>query len=437
MDAATLAGLKAAFAVAPSAELAKIVFLHADESLEKLRPFIDAIEGPLNDDDEAAQIASRLLDEGCYTDAVRLLDAATPLQGVWLARAHLQLDAPEIAKALYENAVAKCPELVDDALGEKFGISKEISRPKLRVVGRDDDAELVDLTAFREKTTDFSNVVGLDDVKKQVRKKIILPFQKPSLFQRFKKRVGGGVLLFGPPGCGKTLIARATAGECNARFFNVEISDVLDMYIGESEKRLHGIFEKARDEKPSILFFDELEALAGKREHKSNSSSNVVSQFLTELDGYSQENTGVLVLASTNVPWALDSAFLRPGRFDRMFFVPPPDKAARQAILEHHLKGRPIEGTIDIAGIAAKAGGFSGADLEHLVDMTADEAIDESLESDSDDVGIRQKHFKEALKSARPTTLEWLTTARNYARYANDGGRYDDVLDFLRTHGKR
>ena len=120
----------------------------------------------------------------------------------------------------------------------------------------------------------------LDQIKNQIRKRIILPFQKPSLFQRFKKRVGGGILLYGPPGCGKTLLARATAGECDATFFNVAIADILDMYIGESERKLHAIFEKARESTPAVLFFDEIEALGGKRQYtREATSSKLVSNF--------------------------------------------------------------------------------------------------------------------------------------------------------------
>jgi len=274
-------------------------------------------------------------------------------------------------------------------------------------------------------------------VKKQVRKKIILPFQRPKLFLKFKKRVGGGILLFGPPGCGKTLLARATAGECDAQFFNVAIADVLDMYIGESEQKLHALFEKARSSVPSVLFFDEIEALGGKRQyHREGTSSKLVSQFLAEMDGFSQNNSGVLVLGATNVPWAVDSAFRRPGRFDRMLFVPPPDREARRAILDLLLDESPKADDVDTAWLAERSSGFSGADLQNLVDTAADEAIEASIDTGSE-TPISQAHLRTALKDVRPTTLEWLTTARNYARYANEGGQYDEVLAFLDRHGKR
>ncbi len=346
----------------------------------------------------------------------------------------------KLAKDLYIYWCQHQPNVKNIFWDNRLRINSETeeqdSRPRLRVVEKNDLAEVTHLSDYKQTTVNFKDVVGLEEVKEQITKRIILPFQKPSFFQKFKKKIGGGVLLYGPPGCGKTLIARATAGQCNASFYNIQAADVLDMYIGESEQKLRAIFEKARTDKPCILFFDELEALAGKREHARNSSTaNIVSQFLTELDGYSQGNDGILILASTNVPWSVDPAFLRPGRFDRLFFVPPPDKLARAAILQHQMQDRPQDNNIDFDVIASKTSGYSGADLANLVEMAADEAIDSSI-AQGREVGISFDHFREALTQSRNSTSEWLTTARNYARYANDGGRYDDVLEFLNKHGK-
>ncbi|MEO1171052.1 MAG: ATP-binding protein [Myxococcota bacterium] len=355
-----------------------------------------------------------------------------------LIRGLIEHDRLDDARRIYgENESVRSDEW-DEQLGLEGPdhSAADNDRHRLRLIDGPEPDGVFDLDRYREKTTDFSDVVGLDAIKKQVSKKIIQPFQKPSLFARFRKKIGGGVLLYGPPGCGKTLLARATAGECQATFFNVQISDVLDMYIGESERKLNAIFDKARQEAPSVVFFDEIEALAGKREHARNAShSNVVSQMLTELDGFAQNNSQVLVLGATNVPWSLDPAFLRPGRFDRMFFVPPPDRDARAAILAHHMRERPAEAAIDFNALAAKTAGYSGADLENLVETAADEAIDESLETESDSV-IRFAHLKNALGDTRSTTVEWLTTARNYARYANDGGRYDEVNAYIKRYGK-
>lgn len=241
--------------------------------------------------------------------------------------------------------------------------------------------------------------------------------------------------MYGPPGCGKTLLARATAGECGARFYNVDVTDVLDMYIGESERKLHAIFEQARRTAPAVLFFDEIEALGGKRQHaREATSAKLVSQFLTELDGFAQKNEGVLILGATNVPWAVDPAFRRSGRFDRVLFVPPPDLAARRTILERLLAERPGSEDIDAKEVAKRTSSFSGADLRNIVDSAADEAIEQSIERGLE-VPISMAHIGAALQQVRPTTLEWLTTARNHARYANQGGQYDAVLDFLKDHG--
>ena len=398
LDDDALNGLIAAYAAAPSAELAAVI--------------------------------------------VQAFDAAgRPAAAVPYLAAALDKLGEESAQAIYTAAVDADPGARDPDLDARFAVSSssvaENARQKLRVIENPDADEVVNLDRYRAETTTFADVVGLDDIKKQISRKIILPFQKPSLFDRFRKKIGGGVLLFGPPGCGKTLMARATAGECRASFFNIEISDVLDMYIGESERNLHAIFEKARQETPSVIFFDEIEALAGKREFSRNSAtSNVISQMLTELDGFAQNNSQVLVLASTNVPWALDPAFLRPGRFDRMFFVPPPDRTAREGILRHHMKDRPNAGDVDFDFWAKSASGYSGADLENLIEMAADEAIEESIAA-GNEVPIRNEHVRDAFGASRSTTIEWLTTARNYARYANDGGRYNDVIDFLKKHGRK
>lgn len=435
MDDQTLSSLILAFNAAPSSELAKVITLtYIDKNDTKSTvPFLGFLENLLSSS-EQIKLTKLLIETNMDDELLAYSHNLEPDKLIALVNTLIEEKNTDLAKNIYKNSKQRDVKIRSNELDEYFGLVDQ--KTKLRVVEKVDFGEVSELARYRQDTTTFKDVVGLSNIKKQINKKIILPFQKPSLFQRFKKKVGGGVLLFGPPGCGKTLLARATAGECNASFFNVEISDVLDMYIGESEQKLHAIFEKARNETPSVIFFDELEALAGKREHSRNSAtSNTISQFLTELDGFSQNNEGVLVLASTNVPWSIDSAFLRPGRFDRMFFVSPPDKEARASILDHHMKGRPTTGDIDFKLLANKTSGYSGADLSNLVEMAADEAIDESIASESE-VDINFSHFKDALPDSRATTTEWLTTARNYARYANDGGRYDEVLEFLKKHSK-
>jgi len=441
LDKTTIEQLRIAFSAAPSGQLASVICsgyisLNDDESLNEF--LNDTTNTPITD---LYLVTDELFKHNRYNQIINLVANDKEKNMLILVKSMIELGQKDQAKELYISTKENLNIQQIESIDMLFNITETSKEPektkkKLRVVEKIDIGEVTDISKYKEKVTDFSDVVGLNDIKKQINKKIILPFQKPSLFSRFKKKIGGGVLLYGPPGCGKTLLARATAGECNASFYNIEVSDILDMYIGESEQKLHAIFEKARSETPSVLFFDEFEALATKRESNRNSSyNNIVSQFLSELDGFSQNNSGVLVLASTNVPWSIDSAFLRPGRFDRMFFVPPPDKIAREGILQHHMKERPADSNINYKVLSSKCKGFSGADLFNLVEMAADEAIDESIEIERDTL-ISSKHFKEALSFSNSTTIEWLTTARNYARYANDGGRYNEVLKFIQKHGK-
>ncbi|MEW5742412.1 MAG: ATP-binding protein [Myxococcota bacterium] len=448
MDDATFEGLAAALAATPENKaLLKVVLdaVHAGQRwsrglalLEQTPPSVLAGDPSLSV--SAARVA---LEAKLPARALEWVRGDAPDACLVRARACLALERRAEGLDWYKKGVAGNATLEDPELEAALGASvrtveRADGRSPLRVISNDDTAALEAdrLMDSPAKKVTFADVGGLEDVKDQIRKRIILPFQKPSLFQRFKKRVGGGILLYGPPGCGKTLLARATAGECSATFFSVAISDVLDMYIGESERKLHAIFEKARSSTPAVLFFDELEALAGKRQHsREATSAKMVSQFLSEMDGFAQNNSGVLVLGATNVPWAVDSAFRRPGRFDRVQFVPPPDRPARESILTLLLAGRPVDKGIDVGGVARRTSGFSGADLEQVVETAADGAISRSLSSGNESV-ITQADLEEAAEEVKPTATEWLTTARNYARYANESGHYDDVLKWLDQHGK-
>jgi SpoVK/Ycf46/Vps4 family AAA+-type ATPase len=412
----------------------------SDEAL--LRSLLDALAASPDNEPLRTSVVRLLLDAKDYVRAREFAIGDSPEIQILKARALCALGDREAARVAYDAAVSANPTLEDRDLRAQLAVTESVHEEdglKLRVLSNDDtDASEVDrlLHPEPEKVT-FADVGGLDDIKQQIEKRIILPFQKPALFAKFKKKAGGGILLYGPPGCGKTLLARATAGQCNATFLNVAIEDVLDMYIGESERKLHALFEKARTTTPSVLFFDEIEALAGKRQYtRELTSSKIVSQFLSEMDGFAKNNSGVLILAASNVPWAIDSAFRRPGRFDRVLFVPPPDRPARASILKILLDGRPLSGDIDVETLAARTSSFSGADLGNLVDTAADRAIAASLDRGTE-VPIAHSHLLAALAEIKPTTSEWLTTARNYARYANEGGQYDDVLAFLAKHTKK
>jgi AAA+ superfamily predicted ATPase len=341
-------------------------------------------------------------------------------------------ESPDVSSMIEEAKGTAAPEFGSNVIG--FAAASRGLRTEARQ--RNDEAHEA-RTMFSEGSSAlrFGDVGGLDDVKKQITRRIVTPFKKPSLFAKYRRKAGGGVLLFGPPGCGKTLLARATAGECEARFVNVPVVDVVDKYIGEAERKLAAIFADARRDTPTVLFFDELEALAGSRSGIANQSQvSLVSTFLAEMDGFADNNEGVLILAATNMPWGVDSAFRRPGRFDRVQFVPPPDKVARREILELQLSGRPVESRLDLSAIAAATAGYSGADLANLVNTAVDMAIEESISSGVERP-VSRSHLAEAQREVRPTTLEWLTTARNYAKYSNTGGQYDDVAAFLKANG--
>ena len=276
----------------------------------------------------------------------------------------------------------------------------------------------------------FADVGGMDTVKEQVRMKILFPLQQPELFQAYGKTAGGGVLLYGPPGCGKTLLSRAVAGEIKARFLAVGIHQVMEMWLGNSEKNLHAIFDYARRNAPAVLFFDEVDALAANRaDLRASAGRTLINQFLAELDGTNGANAGVLVLGATNAPWHLDPAFLRPGRFDRVLFVPPPDEPARAAIAGVMARGKPLE-KFDPLALAKRTKDFSGADLKAVFDQAAEGALTEAMKRGRV-VPISNDALARAAKEVKPSTRAWFESARNHALYANQSGFYDDVLVHL------
>ncbi|MDB5277561.1 MAG: cell division protein [Ferruginibacter sp.] len=297
----------------------------------------------------------------------------------------------------------------------------------------DDDLDFLDDEEYlmEKPSLRFKDVGGMEKVKEEISIKIIQPLKNPELYKAFGKKSGGGILLYGPPGCGKTFIAKATAGEIDAQFISIGLHDILDMWIGNSEKNLHEIFEMARRNKPCVLFFDEVDAMGASRSDlKQSAMRHVINQFLAELDGVSSDNEGVLVLAATNAPWSVDAAFRRPGRFDRIIFVAPPDEAARINMLQTMLQAKPV-GEIDVKKIAAATTDYSGADLNAVIDIAVEEKLRESMSKGSIQV-LTTKDLLSAVKQHKPTTSEWFASARNYALYSNESGLYDDILKYLK-----
>jgi len=277
----------------------------------------------------------------------------------------------------------------------------------------------------------LADVAGLADVKARLEAAFLAPMRNPELRKLYGKSLRGGLLLYGPPGCGKTFIARAVAGELGARFMAISFADVVDMYIGSSERNIKEIFDTARQHAPCVVFLDEIDAIGQKRSQlRSTPMRSTVNQLLLELDDVTGANEGVFVLAATNHPWDVDSALRRPGRLDRTLLVLPPDEQAREAVFRYHLRSRPVAG-IQLARLAARTDGFSAADIAHICESAAELALLDSARTGQVRM-IGQDDLLTALGQVRPSLGPWFDSARNVALFANEGGSYDDLAAYLR-----
>jgi AAA+ superfamily predicted ATPase len=409
---------------------------------EAEREFRDAIAIAPNQNSLKLGLARVYFQQSKLSQATVILEAmaksssVSPAARLLYARVLLKSGDAERAGYQYRTAIDADSSLADPALAAELGerethpVAPDFNSGE-RIPQRAQPDPATPRIEVERPKVNFQNVGGMDGVKDEIRLKIIYPLQKPDLYKAYGKSIGGGILLYGPPGCGKTHLARATAGEVNAKFLAVGISDVLNMWLGESERNLHETFEQARASTPCVLFFDEVDALGASRTDLRHSAGRqLVNQFLSELDGVSSSNEGVLILAATNAPWHMDSAFRRPGRFDRIVFVPPPDLVAREAILKIMLAGKPTD-MIDHAAIAKKTDGFSGADLKALVDLAIESKLSAALASGKPEP-ITTKDLLGAVKAVKPTAREWFSAAKNHALYANQAGVYDPVLDYLK-----
>jgi AAA+ superfamily predicted ATPase len=285
------------------------------------------------------------------------------------------------------------------------------------------DAERAGLT--------LADVAGMTEVKQRLEAAFLAPMRNPDLRRLYGKSLRGGLLLYGPPGCGKTFIARAVAGELGARFIAVSFADIIDMFVGQSERNIHELFEIARRNAPCVLFLDEVDAIGQKRSQLRNTPMrSAVNQLLLELDDIAGNNEGVFLLAATNHPWDVDSALRRPGRFDRTLLVLPPDSTAREGVFRYHLKDRPVVG-IDLAKLARMTDGYSGADIAHICETAAERALLDSVRQGEPRM-IGTPDLEAAATEVKPSLNAWFDTARNVALFANEGGTYDDLAAYLR-----
>jgi AAA+ superfamily predicted ATPase len=442
----TINALREALKVSPEnvplrKHLAEVLmgFGRAEEAEKELRL---AVAGAPGDHALKLSLARVYVQLGRSSHAVVILEdlakhspaAMNPAARVLFASALHRAGDSQRASFQYRQAVDSDPSVADPALAEQLGTPSApptLEGPERGPAVEDDVPARRGPAEVERPRVTFADVGGMDAVKEQIRLKIIHPLTHPEIYKAYGKSIGGGILMYGPPGCGKTHLARATAGEVKARFIVVGINDVLNMYIGESERNLHEIFEQARAARPCVLFFDEVDALGASRTDLRHSAGRqLVNQFLAELDGVNAANEGLLILAATNAPWHVDPAFRRPGRFDRIVFVPPPDAPARAAIARIMLAGKPVE-SVDFDQIAKKTEGFSGADIKNLVDVAVEAKLRQAMQRGVPEA-LKASDLLSAAKGLRPTTSEWFATAKNYALFSNQGGLYDDVLDYLK-----
>ncbi|MBM1154436.1 AAA family ATPase, partial [archaeon] len=280
----------------------------------------------------------------------------------------------------------------------------------LRVTMRDFMEAMREITpsAMREVQVEipkvrWGDIGNLEDAKQQLREAVEWPIRHPEVFERMGITPPKGILLYGPPGCGKTLLAKAVATESEANFITIRGPEIFSKWVGESEKAIREVFRRARMVAPAVIFIDEIDAIAARRGYVADSgvSDRVVAQLLTEMGGILPLSR-VAVIAATNRPDLLDPALLRPGRFDRLIYVPPPDEHARFEILKIHTRKMPLADDVDLREIARKTRLFTGAELEALCREAAMLALRENIEAKA----VHMRHFEEAMKRITPTLTE-------------------------------
>jgi SpoVK/Ycf46/Vps4 family AAA+-type ATPase len=319
----------------------------------------------------------------------------------------------------------------EEELLAQMAVDLEGVLPPAFVDGHDQIHDIVEVESAEIR---FADVGGMTEVKERLEAAFLVPLRNPELIKLYGKSLRGGLLLYGPPGCGKTYIARAVAGEMGANFIAVSLSEILDSFVGANERNIHEIFEVARRNAPCILFFDEVDALGQKRSNlRSSILRGTTTQLLSEMDGMGNSNEGVYILGATNHPWDIDVALRRPGRFDRTVLVLPPDVEGRKIILKNHLEQRPIA-NIDLGTLALQTEGYSGADLAYVCETAAERALLESARSGSVRM-IEMSDLEFAVRDVRPSTGPWFDIARNVTQFSNSDGTYDDLLTYLRAKG--
>lgn len=259
-------------------------------------------------------------------------------------------------------------------------LPSKVNRQAAPPLSLGDDTQAAAWLVQERPDVTFEDIAGLEDVKEQIRLKLLHPYTHPEIAAQYGIKPGGGLLLYGPPGTGKTLIARAVAGEIQAAFFAIKPSEVMSQWVGVAEQNLSRLFAEAASYPLSVIFIDEMESLAPRRRASASTvMARVVPQLLAELDGFEKRPNPLLLIGATNEPWAIDSAILRPGRLDRLIYVPPPDAPARRRILELNLKDVPLAEDIELDEFAVRTQNFSGADMAALAQRARERVFSEAI----------------------------------------------------------
>ncbi len=328
----------------------------------------------------------------------------------------------EKAKADLQKALELNPNL-EEAKDRLAAVEEKLANPEaITTTGESQQGEnqgVNPIKFLKKPNMTFQDVAGMDKLKEEIREAIVYPLLKPELARAYGKKAGGGILLYGPPGCGKTFIVKGAAGECNANFINAKISDLLDMYVGNTEKNIHRLFETARKNTPCIVFIDEIEGIGGRREELGGQQQYLkmaINQLLYEMDGLEAQNENVLVIGASNAPWDVDPALRRSGRFTKMIYVPEPDFQSRISILKMHCKNRPIEQKniftrIDFNRIAAATLGYSSSDLKTIVEDAASIPWKEAFKTGKMRT-IQMKDFIAAIKKRKSSLPPWYQQAK-------------------------
>lgn len=395
-----------------------------DDALEDLTAYL--VHHP---DDPAAmrKQAECMYQLGRNIESHRLLSKLLAMEGerpellVNRARVNEQLDYLEDAVADAEKALSldaenqEAKQLRHSLLlkRQSYGMEDDVYSAFLR---GDDDA-LIGETKVPELR--FSDIGGLEKSKQLIRETIEYPLKFPELSARYGKKAGGGLLFFGPPGCGKTMLARAAAGECGVAFIDVNLATVLDKWVGNSEKAVSMIFSSARKRAPSIVFLDEVDAIGGSRASmQAGWEKKLISQLLIELDSLSSTSQQVMVLGASNAPWDVDFALRRPGRLGRLIFVPPPGPAERAEIFRIYLSRKPfVDADIDYDELARLTEHYSADSIRQIVENGASIPWRAAIQT-GDAIAVNMEHLRLAITQTPADLAEWEKLVERYQDFA-------------------